>query len=206
MSSKTRNELWPKKAQRNSSPQQKSPPRLGHDSAIKSRPTRNWPDAVDMSQDLRSNTVSRPSEASTIGEDLTITGDVTSKGELRIDGRVQGNVHCLSLILGESSEITGDVKAEDVLICGRLIGSVRGRRVILQSTAHVEGDLLHKDLAMEQGAYFQGESRRSQDPLAAAQPAQKQKVTAEPQQEHSESRKEPPSTTFIRSLHEADSI
>ena len=97
-----------------------------------------------MSQNSRTNTVSRPSEASTISEDLTIIGDVTSNGELRIDGRVQGNVHCLSLILGESSEIKGDVKAEEVLIRGRLIGSVRGRRVMLQSTAHVEGDLLHK--------------------------------------------------------------
>jgi cytoskeletal protein CcmA (bactofilin family) len=76
-------------------------------------------------QQVGTNTLSHPSEASTIGEDLTITGDVTSKGELRIDGRVQGNVHCLSLILGENSEIKGDVKAEEVLICGRLIGSVR---------------------------------------------------------------------------------
>jgi cytoskeletal protein CcmA (bactofilin family) len=50
---------------------------------------------------------------------------VTSKGERRIDGRVQGNVHCLSLILGENSEIKGDVKAEEVLIRGRLIVSVR---------------------------------------------------------------------------------
>lgn len=77
-----------------------------------------------MSQQVDTNTLSHPSEASTIGEDLTITGDVTSRGELRI-GRVQGNVHCLSLILGENSEIKGDVKAEEVLIRGRLIGSVR---------------------------------------------------------------------------------
>jgi len=76
-------------------------------------------------QQVGTNTLSLPSEASTIGEDLTITSDVTSKGVLRIDGRVQGNVHCLSLILGENSEIKGDVKAEEVLIRGRLIGSVR---------------------------------------------------------------------------------
>jgi cytoskeletal protein CcmA (bactofilin family) len=76
-------------------------------------------------QQVGTNTLSHPSEAPTIGEDLAITGDVTSKGELRIDGRVQGNVHCLSLILGENSEIKGDVKAEEVLIRGRLIGSVR---------------------------------------------------------------------------------
>jgi cytoskeletal protein CcmA (bactofilin family) len=105
---------------------------------------------------------------STIGEDLKIAGDVISKGELHIDGRVEGDVRCASLVLGENSEIKGNVTAEDVMISGRLIGSVRGRRVILQSTAHVEGDLLHKDLAMEQGAYFEGESRRSEDPLSAA--------------------------------------
>ena len=42
---------------------------------------------------------------------------------------MQGNVYCLSLMLGENSEIEGDVKAEDVLIRGRLIGSVHGHNV-----------------------------------------------------------------------------
>jgi cytoskeletal protein CcmA (bactofilin family) len=180
-----------------------SPPRLGHDFAIKSRLTYNSP--IDMTQDAHSNTVPGRSEASTIGEDLTIIGDVTSKGELRIDGRVHGNVHCLSLILGEKSEIEGDVKAEEVLIRGRLIGSVRGHRIMLQSTAHVEGDLLHRDLAMEQGAYFEGESRRCEDPLAAAQPRQKPQVAAgEAQPRRVEHPK--PSTAFVRSLQKSDSI
>jgi cytoskeletal protein CcmA (bactofilin family) len=91
--------------------------------------------------------------ASTIGEDLTISGDATSTGELHIDGRIEGDVRCVSLVLGENSEIKGNVTAEEVMISGRLFGSVRGRRVILQSTAHIEGDVLHKDLAMEQGAF-----------------------------------------------------
>ena len=161
MSSKTRNELWPKKAQKNSSPHKNRRPDLATIlPSNRAQPaTGLMPSTCPKTHApirFRAHLRLLPS-----AEDLTITGDVTSKGELRIDGRVQGNVHCLSLILGENSEIKGDVKAEDVLIGGRLIGSVRGRRVILQSTAHVEGDLLHKDLAMEQGAYFQGESRRS---------------------------------------------
>ena len=166
-----------------------------------------WPDPRLYAHDPHSNTVPNHSKASTIGEDLTIIGNVTSKGELRIDGRVLGNVHCLSLILSENSDITGDIKAEDVLICGRLIGSVRGHRILLQSTAHVEGDLLHRDLTMEQGAYFEGESRRCEYRLAAAQPEQKQKVpAAAPQQEDGEGQREPRSKTLIRSLQEADSI
>ena len=126
---------------------------------------------------------------------------MTSKGELRIDGRVQGNVHCLSLILGENSEIKGDVKAEDVLIRGRLIGSVRGRRVILQSTAHVEGDLLHKDLAWSRGHI--SKASHVAPKIRSLLPNQRKSekcLRAEPQREHSGGRKEPPSTTFIRSL------
>ena len=113
---------------------------------------------------------SRPSDnspgTSTIGEGLVIDGNVTSNSPLHIDGRVPGDVQCASLVLGENSEIEGNVVAEDVVIRGRLIGSVRGVRVILQSSCHVEGDLLHASLAMEQGAYFEGKSRRSEDPLA----------------------------------------
>jgi cytoskeletal protein CcmA (bactofilin family) len=40
---------------------------------------------------------------SAIGEDLTITGNVTSKGELHLNGHVQGDVHCVALVLGENA-------------------------------------------------------------------------------------------------------
>src|SRR5688572_15867912 len=105
-------------------------------------------------------------EESTIGQDLVITGDVTSKSALVINGQIRGDVHCASLVLGESSEIKGNVFAEEVVIRGRVIGSIQGVRVILQSTCHIEGDLVHASLAMEQGAYFEGRSRRSENLLA----------------------------------------
>ncbi|MEI9900297.1 MAG: polymer-forming cytoskeletal protein [Hyphomicrobium sp.] len=45
---------------------------------------------------------------------------------------------------------------------------MRGKRVMLQSSSHVEGDIFHQALAIEQGAFFEGKSRRSDDPLAEA--------------------------------------
>ena len=108
---------------------------------------------------------SSPLSISTIGEDLTITGNVTSKGELHLNGQVQGDVHCVALVLGENAQVEGNVVAEDVMVHGRLIGSVRALRVMLQSTAHVEGNLFHKSLSVEQGTHFEGESRPSDDPL-----------------------------------------
>jgi cytoskeletal protein CcmA (bactofilin family) len=103
---------------------------------------------------------------STIGEDLTVTGNVTSKGEIHLEGHVNGDVRCVSLVLGETAEVRGNVVAEDVVIRGRLVGSVRALSVVLQATSHVEGDLFHKTLAMEQGAYFEGKACRAEDPLS----------------------------------------
>jgi len=104
---------------------------------------------------------------SIIGEDLTITGNVTSKGEIQVDGEIQGDVQCGSLLLGDKSHINGCVIAEDVVVRGRVLGSIRGLRVTLQAQSHVEGDIYHQSLAIEQGAYFEGKSRRTDDPLSA---------------------------------------
>ena len=81
---------------------------------------------------------------------------MTSKGELHLDGRIHGDVHCVALVLGETARLEGGVVALDVMVRGRLIGSVRALKVMLQSTAHVEGNLV-KDLAVEHGTHFEGE-------------------------------------------------
>jgi cytoskeletal protein CcmA (bactofilin family) len=72
---------------------------------------------------------SSPLSISTIGEDLTITGDVTSKGELHLDGQVQGDVHCAALVLGENAQLEGNLVAEDVMIRGRFVAVLSARSV-----------------------------------------------------------------------------
>ena len=105
---------------------------------------------------------------SIIGTDLTVTGNVISKGEVQVDGVIQGDINCTSLIVGEKAQITGGIVAEDVVVRGRVNGSIRGVRVTLQSTSQVDGDIFHKSIAIEQGAYFEGKSRRSEDPISSA--------------------------------------
>jgi cytoskeletal protein CcmA (bactofilin family) len=114
--------------------------------------------------------VARPSRGlekstpSVIGSDLTIMGNMISKGEIQVDGEVQGDINCLQLVVGEKAKITGGVVAEDVVVRGHVLGSIRGMRVTLQTSSHVEGDIYHQSLAIEQGAYFEGKSRRAEDP------------------------------------------
>ena len=102
---------------------------------------------------------------SIIGEGLTITGNVASKGEIQVDGEIQGDIHCGSLLLGDTAQVVGGVIAEDIVVRGRVVGSIRGVRVTLQAQSHIEGDIIHQSLAIEQGAYFEGKSRRTDNPL-----------------------------------------
>ena len=103
---------------------------------------------------------------SIIGEDLTIKGNITSRGELQVDGQIEGDIRCGSLLLGDKSKVTGGIAAEDVVVRGHVVGSIRGVRITLQAQSQVEGDIIHQSLAIEQGAYFDGKSRRSDNPLA----------------------------------------
>jgi cytoskeletal protein CcmA (bactofilin family) len=105
---------------------------------------------------------------SVIGPDLIIHGNLTSKGEVQVDGEVQGDINGTYVVIGEKARITGGIVAEEIVVRGHVMGSVRGRRVMLQSSSHVEGDIYHQALAIEQGAYFEGKSRRSEDPTAGA--------------------------------------
>ena len=143
---------------------------------------------------------------STIGEDLTITGNVASQGEIHLDGHVRGDVHCGALVLGENSNVEGNVTADDVVIRGRLIGSVRAIRLMLQSKSHVEGDLIHQSLAMEQGAFFEGKSRRSENPLSTNQTTAENLAPSKPQPrvQAPEKQKEKPEAAFVRALPEPD--
>jgi cytoskeletal protein CcmA (bactofilin family) len=103
---------------------------------------------------------------SVIGPDLTILGNLVSKGEVHVEGEVQGDMHASHIMVGEKAKVTGSIVAEEVVVRGHVMGSIRGRRVSLQSTSHVDGDIYHQTLAIEQGAFFEGKSRRAEDPTA----------------------------------------
>jgi cytoskeletal protein CcmA (bactofilin family) len=141
---------------------------------------------------------------SNIGGDLTIVGNVTSKGEINLDGHVEGDIHCVALVLGENSSLEGNVAADDVVIRGRLTGSVKALRVTLQSNSHVEGDLTHQSLAIEQGAFFDDKSLPSKNLLSTSRTTAEDSTASEPQSVAAGKRKERRQTAFVRSLPESD--
>lgn len=120
----------------------------------------------------------RPKVASLISDGITIEGGVVGDGELQIDGVVRGDVRVARLTVGDTGHIEGSVYAEATEIRGRVIGSVTAKQVRLYGTAYVDGDITHEQLAMETGAFFQGRSLKFQRPVAPAQAAPAQPVSA----------------------------
>ena len=96
---------------------------------------------------------------------LTITGDLMSEGEVQVDGQVNGDIRCAQLTVGKDATISGNIVAEMVVVRGRVKGTIRALRVILQDSARVDSEIFHKSLAVEEGACFEGASRRLDDPM-----------------------------------------
>jgi len=103
--------------------------------------------------------------ASTLSSDLTITGNLRTTGDIQIEGTVEGDIRAHLLTIGEGATVKGECVADDVVVNGRVVGRVRGIKVRLTSTARVEGDIIHKTIAIESGAHFEGSVQRQEDPL-----------------------------------------
>lgn len=119
---------------------------------------------------------------SVIGSDVTITGNVTASVDLHVDGRVDGDIACASLVQGETSEIEGAVEAESARIAGRIDGSVSVRELVVLKTARIHGDVNYDSLTIEQGAEVEGKFAHrlpGQQP-ATAKPATKGEKPALP--------------------------
>ena len=109
---------------------------------------------------------------SMLSQDLTITGNLVTTGDIQVEGAVEGDIRAHLLTVGETATIRGEIVADDVVVNGRVVGRVRGVKVRLTSSARVEGDIIHKTIAIESGAHFEGSVQRSDDPLGdGAKPA-----------------------------------
>jgi cytoskeletal protein CcmA (bactofilin family) len=116
-----------------------------------------------------------------IGSGSNLTGDFSSPGSARIDGKVDGNVEVAgTLIVGAEGAITGNVKAETVIIGGEVLGNVDvPQKVELTATARVLGDIATMVLVIDEHAVFQGKCNMNQPEPDKKARAQRAKVIKE---------------------------
>jgi cytoskeletal protein CcmA (bactofilin family) len=86
---------------------------------------------------------------------LVIKGDVRGTDDLYIDGEVQGTIHLSNgrVTVGPHGKISADVDAREIIVRGKVLGSLRGRdRVEIGSTGEVRGDIATMRIAIGEGA------------------------------------------------------
>lgn len=122
---------------------------------------------------------------SVIGPDVTITGNINASADLHVDGTIDGDIKCASIVQGESSAINGGVTAETARMSGKVTGSITAKELVILKTAKIDGDVHYDALTIEQGAQVDGRfapnaSKPAAAPVSAPKPAEPVKKGAEP--------------------------
>lgn len=88
----------------------------------------------------------------------SIEGEINSDGDMRIDGRLKGNINISGkLVIGENGKVEGEVRCTNANVSGTLEGKVQVVELLsLAASARVKGDVITGKLAVEPGAEFTG--------------------------------------------------
>ncbi len=94
---------------------------------------------------------------SIIGSNTKIEGNISTKGTLRIDGRLTGNIETDWLIIGEKAFVKGNVSVAGVAVAGYLEGNVSSKEIIeLKRTGQIRGDVATAKLVVIEGGMVDG--------------------------------------------------
>ncbi len=90
--------------------------------------------------------------------ETTIFGDINTKGNIRIEGKVEGLLRSQNkIVVGDSAYVKGDVHALEVEVSGHIDGGVHcDGTLYLKRSAYINGDIFAGKLIIENGAVFNG--------------------------------------------------
>ena len=93
-----------------------------------------------------------------IGSGTIITGDIQSKGDIRVDGTLKGSINTEGkVVLGANGTIEGDVICQDADISGTINAKITVSKLLsLKATARLNGDIVTSKLSIEPRATFTG--------------------------------------------------
>lgn len=97
--------------------------------------------------------------ATIIAAGTTLKGDITSNGDIRIDGTLQGNIQCQAkVVIGSNGAVDGDITGQQADIMGKVTGTIKVKELLqLKGGSHVNGNLYAGKLQIEPSANFNGQ-------------------------------------------------
>ena len=116
------------------------------------------------------------SPQSVISNDIEIIGTIKGAGSVRIDGKLEGELHCGGdAVIGKSAQIKGNIVVTSATIEGAVNGNITAKdRIEMKSTARVTGDIRAKRLSVEDGVTFIGRSEVNStgSPISGVEPVE----------------------------------
>lgn len=111
-----------------------------------------------FSKAMTKNNNSETSSVNLIGAGTVIEGDVTTSGDIRIDGSLTGSIKVKGkLVIGVSGSIDGEVVCQNADMSGTLKGKIVVSELLtLKASAKLTGDIITNKIAVEPGATFSG--------------------------------------------------
>ena len=103
-----------------------------------------------------------------------LKGTLRCRETLRIDGHIEGELHCeKNVIVGQGATIRAAIDAAEVAVAGEVKGDITAsRKITLEPTARVIGDLCTPGIVIEEGAKLEGRIMIGAEEKAEAQAAQ----------------------------------
>lgn len=104
-----------------------------------------------------------PGGASIIASGTTLKGDISSSGDIRIDGVLQGNINCTAkVVIGSNGVVNGDIAGQQADIMGKVTGTIKVKELLqLKGGSQVNGNLHAGKLQIEPTANFNGQCHMS---------------------------------------------
>ena len=104
---------------------------------------------------------SQSDETTIISNGVKIDGKLTSSGNIRVEGEIEGDISSQrNIVVGEGGKVNGQINADSITIGGKVSGTVRAKeKLMLDPKGYLKGDIFTKILVIEAGARFDGKSK-----------------------------------------------
>jgi cytoskeletal protein CcmA (bactofilin family) len=115
-----------------------------------------------------------------LARDTEIRGSIRTQGPIRVDGSVTGDLTSAKTVtIGANGVVEGNVSGEDIIVAGKVKGTLTARgKIALDSTAQIEGDLHTSRLSIAEGAMFRGQSNMGGVSRPIARPSERDSENA----------------------------
>jgi len=101
--------------------------------------------------------------------EIDVVGSICVDARVRLEGSVDGEIRCTTLDITRNGQVRGQIVAETVIVYGTVTeANIYARVLVLKPGCSVEGAIYHQHLQLEPGSYFDGKSRRVDDPMGMA--------------------------------------